>query len=335
MIYGLFQLKKRKRNSTRWMDSGGKTQSKTRQWEVDGKAIKVKLAEFGGGFVDKGPSHFYQPKILIPVVKDTTQKNVFVDRRSYAEASKGMTGVGGGSSTIKAEEIGNGWLGVLPSSKEEVAIKKINHDSKQWVKEFVTEIASMGRGVAPALQLQYLHEEWEQVVLHRDVKASNVLLDADLNGQLGDFGLARLYDHGANPQTTHIVGTVGYLAPELTRTGKATTSTDVFAFGAFLLEVACGRRPVELQGMPEAMILVDWVLEKWKGVILEVSDPRLEVDYSVDEMDLVLKLGLLCSHSNPAARPSMWQGGTESELVELPCLHKRDDFVIKFSNPML
>ncbi|KAL7247421.1 hypothetical protein ACSBR2_002356 [Camellia fascicularis] len=260
---------------------------------------------------------------------------------------------------LGAGGFGKVYRGVLPSSKEEVAVKKINHDSKQGVKEFVTEIASMGRlrhrnlvqllgycrrrgelilvydympngsldkflfsnekptlnwaqryrilrGVASALQ--YLHEEWEQVVLHRDVKASNVLLDADLNGRLGDFGLARLYDHGANPQTTHVVGTVGYIAPELTRTGKATTSTDVFAFGAFLLEVACGRRPIELQGMPEEMILVDWVLEKWKeGDILGVSDPRLEGDYSADEMDLVLKLGLLCSHSNPAARPSMWQ----------------------------
>ncbi|KAH0736927.1 hypothetical protein KY290_035632 [Solanum tuberosum] len=100
------------------------------------------------------------------------------------------------------------------------------------------------KGVASALV--YLHEEWEQVVIHRDVKASNVLLDSELNAKLGDFGLARLYDHGTNPLTTHVVGTVGYLAPEQTRTGKATTISDVYAFGAFLLEVACGRRPIDL-----------------------------------------------------------------------------------------
>lgn len=160
------------------------------------------------------------------------------------------------------------------------------------------------KGIASALL--YLHEESEKVVLHRDVKASNVLLDADLNGKLGDFGLARFYDREATPQTTSIVGTIGYLAPELTRTGKATTSSDVFAFGAFLLEMACGRRPIDSQRSPEEIILVDWVLEHWKqGRILQTIDPRLEENYFQEQMELTLKLGLLCSHSNPRTRPFM------------------------------
>jgi len=113
------------------------------------------------------------------------------------------------------------------------------------------------RGVASALL--YLHEEWEQVVLHRDVKASNVLLDADLNGRLGDFGLAKFHDHGSTPQTTNMVGTVRYLAPEIARTGKSTTCSDVFSFGTFMLEVACGRKPVESERPLEEVVLVDWL----------------------------------------------------------------------------
>ncbi|XP_031281804.1 L-type lectin-domain containing receptor kinase IV.1-like [Pistacia vera] len=255
---------------------------------------------------------------------------------------------------------GRVYRGVLPNSKLEIAVKRVSHESRQGMREFVAEIVSIGhlrhrnlvqllgycrrkrelllvydympngsldkyiygqqkvtlnwkqrfqviKGVA--LGLFYLHEEWEKVVIHRDVKASNVLLDAELNGRLGDFGLARLYDHGADPQTTHVVGTVGYLAPEHARTGKATRSTDVFAFGAFLLEVACGRRPIEPHSpTEETVILVEWVFGFWsEGKIIEARDPKLGTDYVAEELELVLKLGLMCSHSEPAARPSMRQ----------------------------
>ncbi|XP_027119809.1 L-type lectin-domain containing receptor kinase IV.1-like [Coffea arabica] len=163
------------------------------------------------------------------------------------------------------------------------------------------------KGVASALL--HLHEEWEQVVIHRDVKASNVLLDGELNGRLGDFGLARLYDHGTLPQTTHVAGSFGYLAPEYSRTGRATTKTDVYAFGAFLLEVACGRRPIDPRAEPEeSIILVDWVFLCWKeGDILQAVDQKLGAEYVKEEAELVLKLGLLCYHSEPNLRPSMRQ----------------------------
>ena len=120
-----------------------------------------------------------------------------------------------------------------------------------------------------------------------------------------------------------MAGNVGYLAPELTRTRRATTCTDVFSFGAFMLEVACGRRPIGLQGLTEDIILVDWVFECWRrGAILDASDPRLEGNYVGEEMELVLKLGLLCSHSVPATRPSMRQVmqflNGNANLPELP-----------------
>ncbi|KAD7480114.1 hypothetical protein E3N88_03250 [Mikania micrantha] len=156
--------------------------------------------------------------------------------------------------------------------------------------------------------LLYLHEEWEQTVLHRDIKAGNVLLDSELNGRLGDFGLAKLCEHGSNPNTTKVVGTLGYLAPELTRTGKPTTNSDVFAFGALLLEVVCGRRPTEPKASPEELILVDWVWDKWtKEDVVDVVDSKLKGEFDKEEVLMVLKLGLMCSSDAPLARPSMRQ----------------------------
>ncbi|XVE76404.1 hypothetical protein DITRI_Ditri12bG0170100 [Diplodiscus trichospermus] len=248
---------------------------------------------------------------------------------------------------------------MLRSSKTEVAVKRVSHESKQGLRQFLSEIASIGKlrhrnlvqllgwcrrrgdlllvydfmangsldkflfdepkttlnwdqrfriikGVASGLL--YLHEGYEQIVIHRDVKASNVLLDEELNGRLGDFGLARLYEHGSNPGTTRVVGTLGYLAPELPKTGKATTSSDAYAFGALLLEVACGRRPIEPNASPEEQVLVDWVWDKFrKGRILDVVDTRLNGQCDEDEMLMVLKLGLICSNDVPIARPSMRQ----------------------------
>ncbi|KAL1543603.1 non-specific serine/threonine protein kinase [Salvia divinorum] len=161
------------------------------------------------------------------------------------------------------------------------------------------------KGVASGLL--YLHEEWEQVVIHRDVKSSNVLIDRDMNPRLGDFGLARLYDHGKNSHTTNVVGTIGYIAPELTRTGQASTGTDVFAYGILLLEVACGRAAVVCEAH-QNMILVDWVVECMQmGNMFEAVDGKLDSAYVVEEMELVLGLGLLCSHPKAESRPTMRQ----------------------------
>ncbi|KAF7037954.1 hypothetical protein CFC21_048216 [Triticum aestivum] len=159
-----------------------------------------------------------------------------------------------------------------------------------------------------ACGLLYLHEKWDKAIIHRDIKASNVLLDSELNGRLGDFGLAKSYDHGTDPHTTRVVGTMGYLAPELLRTGKLSALTDVFAFGIFLLEVTCGQRPVKQDANGDRVMLVDLVLENWqKGTMVEIIDQRLQGKCKTDEACLVLKLGLLCSQPFASTRPSMHQ----------------------------
>ncbi|KAJ6984473.1 L-type lectin-domain containing receptor kinase SIT2-like [Populus alba] len=217
----------------------------------------------------------------------------------------------------------------MPNGSLDKLLFRNDTPSLNWARRY-----QIIRGVASALL--YLHEEWEQVVLHRDVKASNVLLDADLNGRLGDFGLAKFHDHGSTPQTTKVVGTVGYLAPEITRTGKSTTCSDVFSFGTFMLEVTCGRKPVESERPPEEVVLVDWVLECWnRGAILGTVDPRFEGNHVEEEMELVLKLGLLCTHRTPAARPSMRQAvqylDGNATLPDLP-LHGAGIGLVPVSN---
>ncbi|KAJ9690470.1 hypothetical protein PVL29_012891 [Vitis rotundifolia] len=152
----------------------------------------------------------------------------------------------------------------------------------------------------------YLHEGWESKVLHRDIKASNVLLDREMKGRLGDFGLARMHGHDEVASTTRVVGTVGYLAPEVIRTGRASAQTDVFGFGVLILEVICGRRPME-EGKPH---LIDWLWELMrKGELVLAVDERLRSRGELDEEEVekVLHLGLLCTYPDPSARPTMRQ----------------------------
>jgi serine/threonine protein kinase len=105
-----------------------------------------------------------------------------------------------------------------------------------------------------------------------------------------------------------VIGTIGYLAPELARTGRATPLTDVFAFGIFILEVTCRQRPIKQNTEGRQVMLVDWVLEHWhKGSLTDTVDIKIQGEYDIDEACLALKLGLLCSHPFTSARPKMRQ----------------------------
>jgi serine/threonine protein kinase len=155
--------------------------------------------------------------------------------------------------------------------------------------------------------LTYLHQECEQQVIHRDIKTGNVLLDGSFNARLGDFGLAKLMDHDKSPVSTLTAGTMGYLAPEYLQYGKATEKTDVFSYGVVILEVACGRRPIEREpGSLKMVNLVDWV---WalhsQGKIIEAADKRLNGEFKEEEMRKLLLVGLSCANPDNAERPTM------------------------------
>ncbi|KAG4384529.1 hypothetical protein AAZX31_13G279000 [Glycine max] len=158
-----------------------------------------------------------------------------------------------------------------------------------------------------AAGILYLHEGWEVKVLHRDIKANNVLLDKDMNARLGDFGLARMHDHqGQVVSTTRVIGTVGYIAPEVIRSGTASTMSDVFGFGILVLEVVCGRRPIE-EHKPG---LIEWLMSlMMQGQLHSAVDERLKAKggYTIEEAERLLYLGLLCSNSDPGIRPTMRQ----------------------------
>ena len=109
--------------------------------------------------------------------------------------------------------------------------------------------------------LQYLYVEWEQCVVHGDIKPSNIMLDSSLDAKMGDFGLARLIDHGVRPATTKVVlGTAGYIDPELVNTRCPSAVSDVYSFDVVLLELITGRRPVEEpDDNDDLFMLVRWV----------------------------------------------------------------------------
>ncbi|KAK3432927.1 hypothetical protein EUGRSUZ_D00436 [Eucalyptus grandis] len=160
------------------------------------------------------------------------------------------------------------------------------------------------QGIASALL--YLHEEWEQCVVHRGIKSSNIMLDSDFNAKLGDFGLARLVDHARGLQTTVLARTNGYMAPECVYTGKASKESDVYSFGVVLLEIACGRKVIEPRANEGQVRLVDWVWElDGTGRLLDAADSKLGTDFVEKQLECLMVVGLRCTHLDHAARPSI------------------------------
>ncbi|XP_050226006.1 probable LRR receptor-like serine/threonine-protein kinase At1g56140 [Mercurialis annua] len=153
--------------------------------------------------------------------------------------------------------------------------------------------------------LAYLHEESRLRIVHRDVKASNILLDSDLTPKISDFGLAKLYDEKQTHISTRVAGTIGYLAPEYAMRGLLTEKADVFAFGVVALEVATGRPNSDPSQEEEKIYLLEWAWHLHESNReKELVDPKL-LEFDEEEVTRLIGVALLCTQTSPALRPAM------------------------------
>uniref|UniRef100_M4CKP2 Protein kinase domain-containing protein n=1 Tax=Brassica campestris TaxID=3711 RepID=M4CKP2_BRACM len=283
-------------------------------------------------------------------------------RFAYSELFKATNGF---KQILGEGGFGKVFKGTLPGSDAEIAVKRVSHGSSQGMREFLAEVTTIGRLRHPnlvrllgycrykeelylvydcmpngsldkylygsdqeqlswtqrfkiikdvAYALSYVHHDWLQVVIHRDIKPANVLLDDKMNASLGDFGLAKLHDRGYEAQTSTVAGTFGYMAPELVRTGRPTTGTDA--------------------------VLPDWVVNRWeRGDIIEAACERIREDHDKGELELLLKLGVLCSHQAEEVRPDMstvvkiLEGVSElpDNVLDIVRTEKKEKWYEKFS----
>nr|AAD28318.1 putative receptor-like protein kinase [Arabidopsis thaliana] len=162
--------------------------------------------------------------------------------------------------------------------------------------------------------LAYLHDHCDQKIIHRDVKAANILLDEEFEAVVGDFGLAKLMNYNDSHVTTAVRGTIGHIAPEYLSTGKSSEKTDVFGYGVMLLELITGQKAFDLARLAndDDIMLLDWVKEVLKEKKLEsLVDAELEGKYVETEVEQLIQMALLCTQSSAMERPKM------SEVVRM------------------
>ncbi|XP_037473719.1 cysteine-rich receptor-like protein kinase 6 [Triticum dicoccoides] len=174
------------------------------------------------------------------------------------------------------------------------------HVELDWEKRYKI-INGIARG------LQYLHEDSQLRVVHRDLKTSNILLDKDMNPKISDFGIARLFGqdqtHGI---TKHVVGTYGYMAPEYVMCGNYSVKSDSFSFRVMVLEIVTGRKNNDYNNSEKSQDLLNVMWDRWMATtVLDMMDPCMNTSFSESCVLRCIHIGLLCVQENPADRPLM------------------------------